>query len=170
MSENEESAAPEDLRNQQKGPEKNQGGRQPTFLFKDEFGNWEISRELKNFCDELESRHPNIKALINSYLINLISIASAQKIEYQSEQEHKKNYSFKEMPTSNIKNHEISLELFNMRRNRIIQICGLEALIILELYLGVDSKGVDAKDLRPFLGVDEETVKNLAHYLQFSKA
>jgi hypothetical protein len=133
----------------------------PPFIFKDKFGSYEISRELKNLCDNLEHANPHIKELIDSYLINLIHIAYIQKDEYK-----KRGKTYEETPSQiTMENRQSEMDLFIHRRNKVIQKGGSEAIARLELYLSIDSRGLEAGDARPFLGANMEIIKNLAHYL-----
>ncbi len=144
---------------------------QPLFCFKDEYNEYQIPQELKLLCDKLEKKH-----YLNRYIYLLAHVSGAQKAEYKG----KENVHFipileegQNAVSESIYFEELSrgyegsrgMESFIKERDETIKLCGEDIILELESYFGVDSRGIEAGDLRPLLGVNNDILMAVAHYI-----
>lgn len=122
---------------------------QPPFLFKDKFGTYEIPNELIHLCDQFKK----FGELIRKYLNILAFVASDQKKEYEGKNIHGCSYK------------KYAMNIFLDARYELVKKCGLEVVRQLDSFLKADSKGIEAGDERPLLGVDDEIIIALDHYV-----
>ncbi len=144
---------------------------QPPFYFKDQYREYQMPQELKLLCDQLGKKHS-----LNRYLYLLSHVSGSQQAERQGTE----NVHFtpilregQDAVSASTYIEEISkgyegsggMENFIEERDENIKLCGEDIILELERYFGVDSQGIEAGDLRPLLGVNNDIVKAVAHYI-----
>lgn len=143
----------------------------PDFLFKDDYGEYKISEDLKQLCDDKF----NDNNWILVYLARLAHVASGQQAEYKGDAEVShygldggdpvEGSALLESVSRSYEGRE-GMTNFIEARDELIRIHGNDVVLQLESILKVDSAGVEAGDERPLLGLDKKMVASLSHYLQ----
>ncbi len=141
-----------------------------SFIFKDEYGRYEIPGELKLLLDE----NPSLP--LNVYITRLMHVACFQQDEYKGRtpgthfvpqlKEDEDPVEVSSSIESITRTYEGSkgMKNFIKARDDLINEVGEDLVLKIEKILGVDSGGIDGGDDRPLLGVDTEMVKALSHY------
>ena len=145
------------------------------FRFKDKYNEFQIPKGLQLLVDQKSDL-----GTIGSYLYIIVHVASSQQANYRHT-EDPQHFTLSEREKDPVSADDALKELsktyegeggmgkFIEARKELLELCGSEFVLELEQYLGVDSRGLEAGDKRPLLGVDRKTGVALAHYIQKEK-
>ena len=173
-------------------PESEHEGQLP-FLFKDKYGSYEMPMEVRQVCDDLTKKEHFAISNYLTRLAHVASYQKEERDEKLGFKKDKKSTSFEllgrvdeDHVTTPIDKLEIDdvIEANNVlgaiarsyqgkqgmanlveARNNAIKAYGRDIVLKLELFLGVDSGGIDAGDEKPLLGVNKEMVIAVVHYI-----
>ena len=140
------------------------------FSFKDTYGEYQIPEGLKLLIDQ------NPDLAIQVYITRLAHTASSQIDDYKGREDKthftpviRKGQNSVETSTfveniSRVFEGKEGIKNFIDARDDLIASGGRDFVLRLESFLGVDSRGVEAGDEKPLLGVNERVLVSLAHY------